>query len=94
MARPFLFPVAFATVLFSSPAMADDASATPTATLAVVVATPPADAPPEVVLGPLGPVADPTPCSAGNATRAAGNARLPLYDDECMGSKAAPADAP
>ena len=72
MARPLLFPVAFATLLFVSPANAEDAPPPP---------DPAADPPP-----PPEPVVP-------EATRAAGNVRLPLYDEGCMRTKSPDATA-
>jgi hypothetical protein len=87
MARPLLVPTAFATALLAaSPAFADESAPAPEPTVAVVA---PLVAP--AVLASLAPSlpADPLTVMIPVATRAAGNARLPLYDDGAMMTKGA-----
>ena len=73
MASPFLVPAAFATVCWLSPPVVADP---PPSLLADTNAA--AD---------LAHAASEVPAIVPVATRAAGNARMPLYDDACMATK-------
>ena len=80
MARPLLVPTAFATVLFATPALAAEDLEPPPVEIVVAEALPVVAAPILATLAPTLP-ADRVEALIPVATRAAGNARLPLYDD-------------